>query len=162
MATEKSTLVSNAQASPPVVGTNRGLTITTVDTMEVSDGAAADVAILSVRLPVDAILPSVKIATDDFGTSTTMDVGLYLANADGTFTAISAACIGSAIDVATAAVALTEIRFETKNIDTVKKKVWEIAGLSARPAYGELYLGVSFPAETTAAGTVSVITQHFV
>jgi hypothetical protein len=128
--------------------------------MEVSAGSAADTAILDIRIPVDAIVSSLKIAVDDLGTSTTMSVGLYARDGGGmgsTFTAISAAAFVSALDVATAATAITEVRFSVKNIDTINKKAWELAGLSAKPSYPEFNLGVSFPAAVTAAGTVTAI-----
>lgn len=164
MATEKSTKLTNGLA-----GTLQSMpskTVTLVDTIEVSDGANDDIAMINIKIPVDALITSVKVANDDFGTSTTMDIGLYKQVGSGsgaTFTAVDDDCIAAAVDVATAAVALTEYRFSVKNIDTINKKAWEIAGESARPtAYREYVLGFAFPAQTTAAGTVSAIVTYIV
>lgn len=163
MAQQLSTRLTAATTRPLVVigASFKGRPTLISDTIEVADGAAADSAILAIEIPVDAVIHSVKVATDDLGTGTTMSVGLY--KQDGvapTFTAVSGTAFATAIDVATAAVALTEIRFSAKNIDTVNQKAWELAGLSAKPAYPTLFLGVAFPAETTAAGTVTA-TVHY-
>ncbi len=159
MATEKSALLVLQETNPPVVANTRGIEKVALDTVEVADGANADIALTGIRISVESKVSSVLVACDDLGTGTTMDVGLYKDNGDGTYTAVLATAFGSAIDVAAAALGLTEIRFETRNIDTVKQRAWELAGLSARPAYGEFVLGLSFPAETTAAGTVTAIVR---
>lgn len=157
MATEKSTLLTNQETNPVVISNTRGVLKSAADTVEVADGANDDIALTGIRIPVEAKVRSVRIAADDLGTGTTMHVGLYKDNLDGTYTAVDADCFATSIDVATAAVGVTEIRFEVKDISTINAVAWSIAGLSARPAYGELVLGVSFPVGTTAAGTVTAI-----
>ena len=63
--------------------------------------------------------------------------------------------LGTAI-AADAAIAATEFRFETKDHSTLKQRVWEIAGLSAEPAYAEMYLALTVKvAATPIAGDVS-------
>jgi len=156
MATEKSTLLSNQEANPVTISNTRGILKAAIDTVAVSDGAAADIAVTGIRIPVDAKITSIVVASDAFGGSATMNVGLSSDDGGGVYTAVDADCFGTVIAV-DAAVTPTEIRFETKNINTVKDRAWEIAGLSARPAYGEFVLSLAFPAETAAAGDVTVI-----
>ncbi len=162
MAQDTSTALSDALASPPVVRTVRGLVHSVADTIEVSDNANADTAQLKLNVPVEALIRRVIVAADDLGTSTTMSVGLYKKNDDNTFTAVSAAAFASAMDVATAATAPTDVRFLAKDINTVNARCFALAGLSAKPAYADLHVGVSFPVGTTAVGTVTLIVDYLV
>lgn len=127
-------------------------------------GAIADNdVVLMCKVPVDANITSVVFASDDLGTTGDLNVGLYPVNG----TAISADtdavdedCIGTAIDVNAAAVAPTEIRYETKGIETINSKAWEIAGLSARPDYDEFYVALTASEATTAAGDVTIKVEY--
>ncbi len=162
MATEKSTAVSNSQASPPVTTTVRGLLHSVADTMEVSNGADGDVAILKLNVPVDAKLRSVRLATDDLVGDALASVGFYKANDDGTFTEVDKDLIANDVDVNDAALAMTELRFSIADIATVNSKVWQLAGLSAKPTYADLYVAVTFETDTEAAGTVTLIVDYIV
>jgi hypothetical protein len=162
MATEKSSKLTSALAGTLVRVPSRPKTVQ--DFIEVSDGANDDIGMVKLEIPVDALVSSVKVATDDLGTGTTMHVGLYKLVGSGstaTFTAVDADAFAASVDVATAATAMTEYRFSAKNIDTINKKAWELAGESTKPtAYDKYYLGVSFPVGTTAAGTVAAIVTY--
>jgi len=158
MATEKSTLLSAQEANPVTIANTRGILIGAIDTVAVANGADADIALTGIRIPVESKITSVRVATDALGGSATMDVGLFKDNGDNTYTAVDADCIATAIAV-DGVVGLTEIRFEVKNINTIKDRAWEVAGLSARPAYGEFVLGLSFPVQTAAAGDVTAIVE---
>ena len=161
MAQQLSTRLTNATTVPLVVGSfaNKNGLASSTDTVEVAAGSNNDTAILNIRIPVDARITSVRVASDDLGTAGTMSIGLFAKdNMAATFTAVSAACIAATLDVNAAAVGFTERRFSAPNIDTVNKAAWELAGLSAKPTtYGDFYLGLTFPTATTAVGTVSVI-----
>lgn len=162
MTTTYGTHITNFDATPPLTVNSRlhgGLLKASVDTFELADTANDDDHIVF-RLPIDAVLHSVKMAADDLGTAGTIDIGFHKKNDDGTYTAVDVDAIASAIDVNTAATGLTEYRFEAANINTANQSVWELAGLSARPAYGDLYLSISTPAGTTAVGTVTVQIQY--
>src|SRR5690349_9773942 len=106
MAQQLSTLLTAATAAnlAPLSEIHDGITETKADTLELS-ASAADTAVFFIKIPVNAKVHSVKLATDDLGTGCTMSVGLFkkdgLAN---TFTVVSANCFASAVDVATAAV----------------------------------------------------------
>ncbi len=159
MAQQLSTRLTAATTLPNIPGKapHSGSDRTITDTIEAADGANADTAIFAIEIPVGAKIHSVKIASDDLGTGTTMEVGLYSKNADNTFTAIDDDCFVTDLDVAAAAIALTERRFTVKDINTVNQVAWELAGLSARPSYPTCFLGISFPVGTTAVGTVSAM-----
>lgn len=128
-------------------------------TDEMPDTGNGDYMVVA-KVPVDAVLPSIKLATDDLGTAGTVDIGFYKRNADGSYTAVDADAIANNIDVNTAAVSLTEYRFSVKGIETIEQAAWELAGLSARPAYSDLYIGLTTDTGTTAAGTVSMVVQY--
>lgn len=164
MAQTLGTYVTNMDAKPFERVTSRlhgGNVKGIVLTDEVPDTANGDTMILA-KLPVDATLASLRGAFDDLGTAGTVDIGLFYKAADGTYTVIDADCIANNIDVSTAAVALTEYRFQVKGIETIKQPLWELAGLTARPAYSDVYLGLTTDTGTTAAGTVSMFIEYLV
>lgn len=162
MATQKSTSITNFDSQPFNVVNSRvhgGYVKGIVDTMELTDTANADVAIVA-KLPVDATILSLKLAADDLGTAGTIDIGLFKKNADGTYTAVDADAFANNIDVATAAVALTEYRFSVLGIETAMKPAYQLAGLTARPAYEDIYIGLTTDTGTTADGTVTIQVQY--
>lgn len=130
-------------------------------TDEIPDTANGDSMIVA-KVPVDAVLSSVRAAFDDLGTAGTVDIGFYKKAADGTYTVVDADAIANNIDVSTAAVAFTEYRFQVKGIETIEQTVWELAGLSARPDYADMYIGLTTDTGTTAAGTASMIIDYSV
>ncbi len=152
-----STNLTNYAATPPLVINGRldgGLSKRNFDTVEAPVLSINDTVMLA-RVPVDAVLGSIQLATDDLGTTGILDYGFYKRNADGTFTAVLAAAIATGLDVNAAAVAFTERRFSVLDINTVQKQAWELAGLSVRPSYDYLYIGLVATTATTAIGTVS-------
>lgn len=130
-----------------------------VDTFELADTANDDAHIVF-KLPIDAVLFSVKMAADDLGTAGTIHIGFHKKNIDGTYVAVDVDAIASAIDVNTAATGLTEYRFEAADINTALESAWELAGLTTRPDYEDIYLSISTPAGTTAVGTVTMQIQY--
>ena len=160
MATDKSTSLTNSLAEPRVASRLVGKLVSVADTVAVADGAANDYALVNIRIPVDAIVRSVRIASDDLGGSAVMDVGLYKQDTPPTgttFTAVLGTAFKTGLDVSGAAVAMTDVRFASLNITSVNSPAWVLAGLSAKPAYGEFVLGFKFTAETATAGDVTAI-----
>lgn len=157
MTTYKGTSITNFDSTPFTSVNSRvhgGVIKGIVDTFEFADSANADVGIIA-KLPIDAVIYSLKMGFDDLGTAGTVDIGLFKKNADGTYTAVDADAFANNIDVNTAAVAMTEYRFSVFGIESAMKSTWELAGLSARPAYEDLYVGITTDTGTTAVGTVS-------
>lgn len=156
MATYYGNIVTNMDAQPFTRNAPHlyGGTLKHVrDVFELADTANNESAIV-LPIPVDAIVPSIKAAFDDLGTAGTVDITWFKKNADGTYTELADGLIANGIDVNAAAVALTEYRYSVPNIDTGLKRAWELAGLSARPDYGTLYIGLTTDTGTTTAGTV--------
>lgn len=125
---------------------------------------ADDDVILLNEIPVDAKITSVKLWSDDLGTTGDFNVGFYpgpgsqvtiASDSD----AVDEDAIASAVDVNAAAVANSELRFEAANITTASDTAWELAGLSARPDYGTFYLAITASEATTAGGDILVISE---
>ena len=156
MATQKGNHITDFDSQPADVVNSRlhgGVLKHARDQFELTDTANGDIAHV-LKLPIDAVIPSIKFASDDLGTAGTVDIGFYKKNDDGTYSAVDADAIANNIDVSSAAVSLTEYRYSAKGIETANQTAWELAGLSARPAYGELYLSLTTDTGTTADGTV--------
>lgn len=158
MATTKGTNVTNFDTTPRSTVNSRlhgGVVKSIVDASELGDTANDDSHILA-KLPIDAVLKSVKFACDDLGAAGTVDITFFKKNADGTYTELADGSIANGIDVNAAAVALTEYRYSVKGIETAMQPAYTLAGLSSRPAYNDIYIGLTTDTGTTAAGTVLI------
>lgn len=158
MATYKSDIVSardsgDQMASQGLAANDKRLTAI----LELSGAiTTSDVAAIC-RLPIDARIRSLILRSDDLGTTGDFNIGFHQIGAENTVgDAIDADAMGTAVDVNAAALAGSELRYETKDIDTANDKVWELGGLSSRPSYGECFLTITPSEDTTAAGTVVV------
>lgn len=162
MATFKGTHITNFDSLPPAAVNSKlhgGVLKTAVDTFELADTANGDIAHVF-KLPIDAVLHSVKFASDDLGTAGTVDIGFYRKANDDTYVVVDADAIANNIDVNAAAVALTEYRYSVKGIETATQELWQLAGLSARPSYGDIYVSLTTDTGTTTAGTVTMYVQY--
>lgn len=162
MATTKGTHITAFDTTPSDYVNSRvhgGYVKGAVDTFELADTANGDDHIVF-RIPLDSVLLSVKMAADDLGTGGTINIGFHKKNSDGTYTAIDDDAIASAIDVSAAATGLTEYRFEAADINTANQKAWELAGLSDRPDYQDIYVSITTPVGTTSVGTVTMQIQY--
>lgn len=149
------THITNFDATPPRFedAKTHGAVLKTLSSVdEVPDTANADTMMIF-RLPVDAVVKSVRFACDALGAGTA-DIGVYRKGNDGTYVAVDDDCFASAIAV-TSAVALTDVTYEAAaaNIADRNKPLWQKAGLSARPAYGDLYIGYTFDTGTSTVAT---------
>lgn len=131
------------------------------DAFELADQADGDSTIV-LPIPVDANLISVKFACDDLGSGSdeVADITFFKKNADGTYSEISDGLIANNIDIHTGAVALTEYRYSVPGIQTRGQPAWELAGLSARPDYGTIYIGLTTDTDNTIAATVLLEAQY--
>lgn len=86
------------------------------------------------RISSSALVDTLKFASDDLGTSGTVDIGLYRTTADGG-AVVDADFFASAVDTDTAAVALTDVTYESGvvTIDNRAKALWAQLGLSSDP-----------------------------
>jgi hypothetical protein len=120
--------------------------------------------ILLTRIPVDARITSVRFWSDDLGTTGAFNLGFYPGNIDASDIVLGDAldedALATAIDVNTAAVADSEVRFEAANITTASDTAFTLAGLASRPDYSTVYLALTASAATTAGGDISVIVRY--
>ena len=126
-----------------------------------------DLVMFGPMIPVNASIRSIKLGSDDLGTTGALGLGFYkidrISDTATTFTLVSSAtAIASALDVHTAAVAPTERRFSVLDHSTVTQKAWELAGLSADPGYGHLIIGAKATTATTATGNLSLSVEFVV
>jgi len=126
---------------------------------EASGAIADNDIILLAEIPVDARISSIRFWSDDLGTGGDFNFGFYAGNADvSTLTdadAIDEDALATAVDVNAAALADVELRFEVKDLSTINDTAWELAGLSARPAYGTFLVAITASEATTAAGGIA-------
>lgn len=158
MANYKGTHITKFDATPPETVPSRqhgGIVKYAGDAFELADTANNESAYV-VKVPIDAVIQSIKFGCDDLGVAGTVDITFFKKNTDGTYTELADGLIANGINVNAAAVAVTEYRFSVLNISTVNQSAWELAGLSARPEYGELYIGFTTDTGTTAAGTTAL------
>ena len=159
----KSTNVTRLDAGQLAVqGTHNSARRLYADTIEVAGAMAVNDTVRLLRLPVDALLPVLRVGFDDLGTTGVVRIGLaypsnYAAPGGALGATIDDDAFASAIDVATAAIPMTDYRYALRNIDTAHQALWQLAGLAARPACAELDVVITVNTATTAAGTISVL-----
>ena len=101
-----------------------------------------------IRVPSRAVMKRLEIASDDMGTSVTVNVGLLNA---ATGVVVDADFFASAVDIATAAVARTDVTYESGVIDLANqgKQLWEQLGLTEDPGvFYDIYATVAGGAAT--------------
>lgn len=166
MAVVKSTQITNADDLDTLEQQGvHGKERTTFATYAAAGAIADNDVILMAELPVDAKITSIRMFSDDLGTTGDLNLGLYPGRGSGvTITsatdAVDEDALATAIDVNAAATANVEVRFEVKDHNTIADKVWEIGGLSSRPDYGSMYLAFTASEATTAAGDLTLIVRY--
>ena len=151
----KSTPVTNADASPIVFNNalvEKGRVYSSVATIEAAGGDAGSTYRM-IRLPSSARVTRLEFASDDLGTGLTVNIGLYDVAADAVE---DADFFASAVDVATAAVARTDVTYESGvvAIENAGKALWEQLGLSADP-YTDFDIYVT-SVSAAATGTMTI------
>ena len=128
-------------------------------------GVVADnEVIVMAEIPVNANITSLRLWSDDLGTTGDLNLGFYPGNLVPSVIVVGDAvdedALGTAIDVNAAAIANVEVRFETKNISTMGDLAWELAGLSAEPDYGTFFICLTASEATTDTGDIALITRY--
>lgn len=159
MATEnvKSAAITNRDATPSVANNAQGGIMRQV--WGTAEAAAAGDAGSTYRLcsiPSNARGITVILATDDLGTTATLDVGLYQTTANGA-AVVDADFFASAVNANTAAVAETIVSHESGvyGVEDIEKPLWEALGLSA-DSTREYDVVVTSAGDIDAAGTITV------
>ena len=151
MTTKNTDLVANFEASPQVANSAAelaGVLRTAHGSVELAAGDSTDNDIVMLApIPSNAAVPQLFVGADDLGGSCTYNVGIY-----------TSAGVVKDEDVFATTVAddaaLADVRFEAANIDTSRKKMWELAGDTTDPG-GYFYIAVTFAATGGTAGTLA-------
>lgn len=158
----KSGSITNRDATPAVLTNALNSTVRRVVGVIEAAGGDAGSTYRFGEIPSNARAIRVWFASDDLsGAGATMDLGIYQNVANGG-AVVDADFFASAIDVATAAVALTEVTYEraATRIADSEKPLWEQLGLSADTTRTYDIVGVSGTAAAT--GTMLVIAEFIV
>ena len=158
MTTKNSTLVANFEATPQVASDAHelhGVVRVAQGTVALVGGDSTDNDIVMLApIPTNASITSLKIGSDSLGGSCTFNVGLY--TSDGTVVDEDA----YATLVADGA-AMTDVRNEAADINTIGQQIWEDGGQSSDPG-GYYYVAVTFSATGGTAGDLSFIIEYVV
>jgi len=111
------------------------------------------------RVHSDWCLTSLKFNNDALTGATDVNVGLWTDEAPDDASAVAENCYCDAISFGSA-LAFAEQAFEGRDLAAMGQKVWEDAGLSARPEGGAWYrMALNLVTGGTAAGTISGIAE---
>jgi hypothetical protein len=163
VANTKSTLIGNMDATPSVISNpyvGGGLlreASGTVETLAADD--AASVYRLC-RVPSNARITSILLASDAITTASTSDVGIYQIAANGG-AVLDADFFATDYDISSAT-AFTEVMYEATATDISKCEMplWQAYGLTSDPAV--LYDICVTVNDVTAAGTISMKVKYVV
>lgn len=163
--TTKSGAITNRDATPRVLNNGAltgGVCKGFCATVEVANGDSIASKYIFGEIPSNAYGIQVELWSDDIGTTTISDFGIYQTTANGS-AVVDADFFGSAVSLKDGAVAGTRIEHESAvyDPDDVEKPLWQALGLSSDP--GISYdLVATLTAAADAAGTVSVKVRYFV
>ena len=158
MTTKNSTLVANFEASPQVASDAHelhGVVRVAQGTVALAAGDSTDNDIVMLApIPSNASITSLKIGSDTLGGTCTFNVGLYQTNGTVVDEDVYATLVADEG-------ALTDVRTEAADINTIGQQVWQDAGASADPG-GYYYVAVTFSATGGTAGDMSYIIEYVV
>lgn len=153
----KSTQITNGDAGSTTLTNSAvscGKVISAVATLEVAAADEDTSTYRMVRVHSSWLILSVKVFCDAITAGTSFHIGLYQTAANGG-AAADADVFATAVDLSTAIVTGSEVRFEVANIDGITKPVWELLGLTED---NNRWYDLTLLANTvgSAAGTISV------
>ncbi|CAB4166336.1 hypothetical protein UFOVP843_23 [uncultured Caudovirales phage] len=149
--TVRSTIITNAIASPPVqnpVTQDGARQRSAAGVATVTNGDSIASIFKLVRVPSMARLQSLRLFNAAI-TSGAGNLGLYRTDGDGA-AVVSVACYASAISIASATTTGTELLFSARTIDKLTNQVWQDAGLTADP---RLFYDICLTLTAAAAAT---------
>ena len=157
--TVKSGPITNRDATPSVKNNpaiDGGVVRGACATVEVTTGDSSTSKYILCQLPSNARVKSLKIFSDDLGTATAADFGLYRNSADGG-SVVDADFFKAAQSLNAGALNGTEIANAATptNADDVEKMVWQQLGLSSDPCV--VYdVVATLTADSDTGGTLSI------
>jgi len=155
----KSNLITNRDATPQVLNSSSihgGGMRQSVATVETANGDDIASKYFFVSLPSNARVSQVLLYSDDIGTTTIADFGIYKSTADGG-AVVDADFFGSAVSLKDGAINGTDITHESAvfGVEDVEKPLWLALGLSADPCINYDVIA-TLTAAADAAGTISL------
>jgi len=158
MTTKNSTLVANFEATPQVASEARdlhGVLRVAQGTIALAAGDSTDNDIVMFApIPANAAITALRVGSDALGGSCTFNVGIYttagvVKDEDffGTLVADDAA--------------ITDLRHEEADINTVGQQLYEMAG-DSDASEGFYYIAATFSATGGTAGDMSFIIEYVV
>lgn len=159
----KSTLITNADATPAVLNSPRvdgGFERIEVATVAITSGDNTDSTYRMFRLPSNAVVTDLRIYSPDIGTTTIADVGLYRTAKDGG-AVVDADFFASALSLKDGALNGTDILHEAAvfTIANSGKELWDALGLTSDPSV--FYdVALTLTADADATGTVKLIGRY--
>jgi hypothetical protein len=156
VANTKSTLITNQDATPPVLSnavlSGRVCSVAgTVETLAADDAASV---YRLLRVPSNCRIESLKLASDAITGASAADVGVYQTAQNGG-AVVDADFFATDVDISSA-IAFTEVLLEATATDIAKCEMplWQLLGLSSDPGiYYDIAVTVN---DVTAAGTISM------
>ena len=134
--TTKSGPIINRDSTPQVLNNScveRGRLLESVGTVEVANGDSIGSKYIMCSIPSNARISQILLYSDDIGTTTIADFGLYKTTADGS-AVVDADFFASAVSLKDGAINGTDIAHEattTYDIDDSEKMIWQALGLSS-------------------------------
>ncbi|HRT83727.1 MAG TPA: hypothetical protein P5523_03730 [Bacteroidales bacterium] len=157
--TTKSGGITNRDASPRVKNNailTEGLLRENVGTVEVANGDSIASKYIMFQVPSNARVSQLLVWSDDIGTTTAGDIGLYQTTANGS-AVVDADFFASALNLAGGALSAVDVVHESGvyDADDAEKPLWSALGLTADP---NLFYDVvlTLTAAADAAGTFTL------
>jgi hypothetical protein len=164
VANTKSTFITNADATPTALTSDyiaKGPLYEAVGTVETLAADDASSVYRLCRVPSNARITSILLASDAITGASSCDIGIYKTAANGG-AVVDADYYATATDISSATVFTEQLNLATvTDIDKVEKRVWEGAAvLSADPMIDyDVCVTVN---DVTAAGTISMKVKYTV
>jgi hypothetical protein len=161
--TVKSGAITNRDASPRVLndaGLEGGRMTCARGTVEITSGNSIGSTYIMCQVPSNAYIEDVLVSSDDIGTATAGDIGIYQTT-DNSNTVVDADFFASALSLKDGALAQSIALHESGvyGVEDIEKPLWEALGLSADPnRYYDVVLTLTAAAD--ASGTFSLQVRY--
>jgi hypothetical protein len=155
----KSAQITNRDATPKVINNARTAAAVlrgAVATIETVSGDSAGSTYRFFSVPSNALVRDLLVYSDDIGTTTATDVGLYRTTADGG-AVVDADFFASAVVLNAGALNGTDITHESAvfGAEDAEKPLWEALGLSSDPSV-EYDVTATLTGAADAAATITL------
>jgi len=163
--TTKAGAITNRDSTPVVLSNAsilNGLIHEAVGTVEAANGDSIASKYIFATIPSNARVSQILVYSDDVGTTTAADFGIYQTTANGS-AVVDADFFASAVSLSGGALNGTDITHESAvfDPDDVEKPLWQALGLTSDP--GLMYdVVATLTAAADAAGTISLKVRYVV